>query len=429
MGCLKMNGESMVFSLKLPIREEMRIFRKKENVIARDLIAIGQSIFELEKQVKRGKKKPNLRIRVSIGSADRASKSALPSKLEDLFLAIVGVKVKIDIIPAENEITFSRKKVERKQCSTLVLFSGGVDSYVGLSQVQRRFPDFQAIFIGHQDQKWNTKIVKELERKYFAPQNIKINYCSAPAIEARGYSQLRGFLYLLCMGAYANLTNAKTLLVTECGCTMYQPKFGPYDSVTHTTDPQVLTTAKAVLESILSEKIKILTPFENLTKTEVMLQHQKLNEIGETYSCIKGRFRRQCGYCYGCVLRRLSEVILDIDTVDYAVKIFEDEEAPVDNLITLIAFSSDYIFDLELLGDYSLEKITKYGKEDLFRRQSLDVLVAFFLIKERKYKLNTKVSMAYTKFMTPEACQLARERLKELEKNSLVANFDKEVRE
>jgi len=101
-----------------------------------------------------------------------------------------------------------------------------------------------------------------------------------------GYSQLRGFLYILFAGAYANLCKADKILVTECGPTMYQPLFSPYDSITYTTHPYVLKAAKDVLDLLLDSKPKIIIPFEDLTKAEVIsnsgiTDYSKKEDIGK----------------------------------------------------------------------------------------------------------------------------------------------------
>jgi Queuosine biosynthesis protein QueC len=173
-----------------------------------------------------------------------------------------------------------------------------------------------------------------------------------------------------------HLLRASSLIVTECGPTMYQPKFGPLDRVTLTTHPYVVAISRRVIEMLLGRKIKILTPFENLTKAEVMALLRGADEFTMTHSCISQRFGGHDGTCYGCIVRRLAALAADVTDVEYRKDPLLDEQASRDNLLGLLRFSLDYLADWRNMEEYEVGEIDLYHKTDLFRRFALDNFAA-----------------------------------------------------
>jgi hypothetical protein len=211
--------------------------------------------------------------------------------------------------------------------------------------------------------------------------------------------QLRGFLYL-CFGAIvANLAGATSMVISETGPTMYQPQYLPTDLVTVTTSPLLVELTKRFVEQVLDLKLQIYEPFQNMTKAEAMATCPQQSLIQQTNSCITSMFSHddfpQCGRCLGCVIRRLSAVVAniedsgrawDVTMMDVGDKIAAARprnqsritEHDMDNLLMLLRFARG--MTTGHLPPYTASIIHDYNKDELFRRFALDILAAVHLL-------------------------------------------------
>ncbi|HJX84252.1 MAG TPA: hypothetical protein VJ723_07915, partial [Candidatus Angelobacter sp.] len=185
-----------------------------------------------------------------------------------------------------------------RSVQNVCLFSGGVDSYAGLLLAQEVLGSVEGVFCAHTDQARIIHIVAALRRRILRLRGIGLSKVPVPSAGARGYAQLRGFLYLLSAGALAQKLGSGTIVVTECGPTMYQPKFSPLDATTMTTHPFVVKKALEVTNLLLKCEIQIIRPFENLTKAEVVAICPAKKGLKLTHSCITQRFGTHDGTCY-----------------------------------------------------------------------------------------------------------------------------------
>lgn len=248
-----------------------------------------------------------------------------------------------------------------------------MDSYSGVKIAEKTFKNILGLFIAHNDQ---TRII-EIVEKMKPTISTEIRTIYAPGMSSLGYSQLRGFVYILAAGVYANLCRADKILVTECGPTMYQPIFSPYDEITYTTHPYVLKAAKDVLHLFLDLKPDIVIPFEDLTKAEV-IANAGTNDFRGTHSCISQRFGDHDGTCFGCVIKRLACIVSDVKDVTYKKDIFNDESNQ-DNLLNTIEFSAGLLNGYHKMPAFETEKIYEFDKLDLFKRFALDNLAGLML--------------------------------------------------
>ena len=295
----------------------------------------------------------------------------LAQLLQSLFEYVLSeqVRVKFETFDFQESFEFV-PKLSRK--STLCLFSGGVDSYCGLLVTKRRYPGVEGIFCGHADHSRTNQIIERLEDRIFQPAGVNIRHTAVARIGAQGYSQLRGFLYAVTTGYWLQAFSANRLVITECGPTMYQPRFGPFDAVTMTTNPIVLGHAVAVLDLLLGRQIDVIVPFEDMTKAEVFALTPEPGAVRLTHSCISQRFGDHDGTCYGCVIRRLGALAAKVRDVEYRRDPLTDETADQGNLLALLVFCQDLLIDFQSLDDYERQTIDSFGKLDLFRRFALD---------------------------------------------------------
>jgi len=394
--------------------KEARFLKYKQFNLERDILRIAYYIFEAEKTIKKNGSLDRLTILLSEDTFANTDLKKLKEILEELILLILVEDVNVEFEKVNDVKGRVKKKCEFEKTKTICLFSGGVDSYAGIKIAEKKYEDMLGVFVAHNDQGRIIKIINSLKKEIKTP--IKTIY--APPMEADGYSQFRGFLYVLSGGAYANLTGADKILVTECGPTMYQPLFSPYDSITYTTHPYVMKAAKDVLEIMLKRKIDIITPFEDLTKAEV-IANSGIKDFSATHSCITQRFGDHCGTCFGCVIKRIAESVANVKGVEYNKDVF-DLDSDRDNIINILGFSEKIIFEKDRMSGFQREKIDEFEKWDLFTRYALDNLAGLMLIAPKNNDL-------VERFISVDVLPSIKIRIEEVKANKHKPNFDNKV--
>src|SRR3989338_2074421 len=364
--------------------KEARFLKYKQFNLERDILRIAYYIFEAEKTIKKNGSLDRLTILLSEDTFANTDLKKLKEILEELILLILVEDVNVEFEKVNDVKGRVKKKCEFEKTKTICLFSGGVDSYAGIKIAEKKYEDMLGVFVAHNDQGRIIKIINSLKKEIKTP--VKTIY--APPMEANGYSQFRGFLYILSGGVYANLTEADKILVTECGPTMYQPLFSPYDSITYTTHPYVLKASKDVLDLLLDKKLDIIIPFEDLTKAEV-ISNSGITDYSATHSCISQRFGNHDGTCFGCVIKRLACMVSNVKDVPYSKNIF-NEDVNQDNLLNVLAYSDDLINNYRDMPYFQIDKIEEFNKRDLFIRYALDNLAGLMIGTKKGNRLYDK---------------------------------------
>jgi 7-cyano-7-deazaguanine synthase in queuosine biosynthesis len=389
---------------------ESNFLRYKQFFLERDILRIAFSLFDAEKILKKEGSIETIPIILSKQTFSRIDVAKLKQVLEELFLLIMLEDVSVEIKDIYDIKGRVRKRITFPKKEAIVLFSAGVDSYSGLKIAENQYKDLLGLFVAHNDQARIIRIVENMKPLL----NTEIRTLYAPAMGSMGYSQLRGFLYILFAGAYANLCKADKILVTECGPTMYQPLFSPYDSITYTTHPYVLKAAKDVLDILLDFKPKIIIPFEDLTKAEV-ISNSGITDYSKTHSCVSQRFGDHDGTCFGCVIKKLACLVSGVKDVKYNKNIF-DADVNQDNLLNLLVYSDDLINNYENMPSFQKEKIEEFDKKDLFQRYALDNLAGLMLGVDKKHSL-------YKRFISRE--DILNERALQVRENRKKPDFNK----
>ncbi len=357
----------------------MLFLRSTSYPLERDVLTIAYAVFSAEKLAQDGRKSIDLVIPISLAGSSAFDLPAVAGALEDAFTAVYPIPVSFQFKIADTR-QLKSKVHQLDDVDAVVLFSGGVDSLAAVLNAAPRFGKVAAVFVGHSDQGGLFQVVNRLASRVLTPRQIPLQILYGPPIGSAGYSQMRGLLYLLSGVLYAHAAHAGTVIVGETGPTMYQPQFGPFDQVTMTSHPIILK-AGAVIAATLPRPVRILTPFEDLTKAETIatIADQDRSDIPSTHSCISQRFRDHEGTCYGCVIRRLGTLVADSPDVRYRRDVLSDSRARIDNLVSLIRFSSDVLTDPLGIPSFSDVPIREYGKLGLFRRFAEDVFAAFYV--------------------------------------------------
>jgi len=391
---------------------ETNFLRYKQFYLERDILRTAYSLFEAEKRLKVTGSIGSVRILLSQQTARRIDVPRLKAVLEELILLILLEDVEVELVEEDDMVGRVRKRAPFPSRKAIVLFSAGVDSYAGVRVAASQYDELLAVFVAHNDQSRIINIVEKIRPLIKTP--IRTLY--APAMGSTGYSQLRGFVYVLAGGVYANLCSATSVLVTECGPTMYQPLFSTYDSITHTTHPYALKAAKDVLDVFLESRLSIIIPFEDMTKAEV-IANSGISDFSMTHSCISSRFADHDGSCFGCVIKRIASLVSGGKDVVYACDVFATGTNQ-DNLMNLLHFSDDLISRYGNMPLFQTDTIEEFSKQDLFLRYALDNLAGLMLGVSKKHPL-------YRQFVSDES--VLRQRIVDVRARKKLPDFSKRV--
>jgi 7-cyano-7-deazaguanine synthase in queuosine biosynthesis len=406
---------------------KMRFLNDRNLLLEKDLMVIGSIVFNIETAIRMGEEVDKVKIPISYETAYKCDLDKLKNEIEQLLNFVLIRDITIDFEIIKGSYKYKRYfGLEFEECENVCLFSGGVDSYSGIIKCKEVLKEIEGVFVAHGDQPKGVHIVETL-KPYLSKFEIPINTLYAPPMKRYGYSQLRGFLYCIYGSIYVSLLNSENLLVTECGPTMYQPKFSPFDSVTMTTHPYVLEKTKNVIELLLKRKIQIITPFENLTKSEVLIASPTRKHFSETHSCISLGTGKNCGHCYGCVVRRLASITSGIKDSEYDWDPITKDFKKSENLVSLLRFSLDVLLNYENMDFTSKENIFNYKKQRLFRRFALDNFAALYILKKKKCSTNPYAENLYKEVLNRLGESKIMDRIEKVRSGQYVPNFNRRV--
>jgi 7-cyano-7-deazaguanine synthase in queuosine biosynthesis len=386
-------------------------------------LIIGSAIFETE-QVLRSRKVSKVIIPIYQSRKGDYDLPSISKLIQDLLIFTVVEEVEVEFRPMNTQLSFEYTDPPRS-VSSVCLFSGGTDSYAGILHTGYAFGDLQGVFCAHADQSRIIHIVEDLREKVLQRNGIDLLKVGVPSIAARGYAQLRGFLYILAATVVAHKLGSQKIVVTECGPTMYQPKFSPLDATTMTTHPFVVRTASAVASLLLRRELRIVLPFENLTKAEVIAICPEKEGLKLTHSCISQRFGTHDGTCYGCVIRRLATIAAGVEDVKYNRNPLSDSNANAGNLYSLLDFCYQLLTDFNQMEEYERGVIDTYGKRNLFHRFALDNFAAIHQLLSQKKRVVRPIREMYESLAQKIGTDILDTRLRQLSKPTVAPNFRK----
>ncbi|HEX8070507.1 MAG TPA: 7-cyano-7-deazaguanine synthase [Pyrinomonadaceae bacterium] len=404
----------------------LKEFGSPKNLPGLNAIVIGNSIFELEQELRERRVQRVIIPFFHSGDLDY-DLTTIGQLIHELLIFVLVEDIEVEFQAEQIKQNYSDGADEKRSVSNICLFSGGTDSYSGILLTQESLGELEGVFCAHTDQARIIHIVANLQRKILHKKGIDVVKVLVPSIKARGYAQLRGFLYLLTATAVAQKLDSERIIVTECGPTMYQPRFSPFDSITMTTHPFVVRTAAQVASLLLHRELKVITPFENLTKAEVIAICPEKEGLKYTHSCITQRFGNHDGTCYGCVIRRLATIAAGVKDVRYNKNPISDPEARAGNLYSLLTFCYEILTSFNEMEEYETGIINTYDKQDLFRRFALDNFAAIQqLLSDNKHVVRPVRDM-HESLVQKLGTQIFEDRLKQLAYPTVVPNFKKQA--
>ncbi len=271
--------------------------------------------------------------------------------------------------------------LEKKENTTIALFSGGMDSLAGALEVLEETSQ-NLILVSHRSNNpgvssYQDRVFKLLNKDY--PSRIQYFpfYCNLAggdrAVEET--QRARVFLYTGIAFSLMSLASNQEINVFENGMTSLN--FSKRQDLmnarsSRTTHPKTLGLLKNFYSKVAGNDIQIRHPFLYQTKTDIFNKIKKYGKetyIDNTVSCTKTfiKFKNNsqathCGGCSQCVDRRFAAFASELEEYDAPYNIdlskdsIEDEESRThvrDYLRLFTAFSTTTQFDFgyEFLGE------------------------------------------------------------------------------
>ena len=303
----------------------------------------------------------------------------------------------------ESEISKNREKAD-----AICLFSGGIDSLSGYYWAkQKKFGSVKCVFVNHTIHK-----VKKHVNNQINALGIQDDFYSNFAKGGGRYlQQTRGFLFLTTAAVYADIFNAKNVVLSECGVTKYLPSFSPSDEVTKTTSPLMLKLADRLYKK-MGINFDLKEPFDDSTKAEIISKIKDQSLIKMTHSCRKSNMRtdkHDCGHCLNCLIKLLgltyvtgekqNQFLLDPITNPTGFSTYNlNKNRPwrlnyerYEPIKQLVNFCTGVLSGGESLHWATKRSIDWYNKRDLYKRFSEDIVYGLSYMKQKGMVRNKEI--------------------------------------
>ncbi len=366
-------------NVRLKLDDIRRNFLMVEPALLADLIEIAAYVFAADCSVSRGgitfpnagsKWRRTFHLVVAVREPGRWSEPGLLKALREAleFLSDDTWNFTFEEManppPIQTYLNFAEPSPERSGDTSIVLFSGGLDSYAGavheLTQTNRHVVLMSRRIEGMTIPR-QAELADEIRKRYRRRvTHVSLNAGLTKETAAREHTQrTRTFLLAAMALVAAVMESADRVRFYENGImSVNLPISGQVvgSRASRSTHPRSLMLLERLGGLIAAPGIKIDNPFIWSTKAEIvseLLQHPESRAISRTLSCSKTRemtlAHPHCGTCAQCLQRRISTLGAnagDLDPkVDYAVDLlvgarhgWEDTAMAVETIRSALEF-------------------------------------------------------------------------------------------
>ena len=236
---------------------------------------------------------------------------------------------------------------------TTALFSGGLDSFVGVSEELDRRPQGSLVLFSAITNSRLGSRQRELVQDIRRLRGDNIIHVAVPlGLRQRDRmggtdeptQRSRGFVFQMLGAVTALMASAKELYVYENGVGAISL---PYTAAqvgahnTRATSPIFLTEMSEFVSTVVGHRFEIRNPYLFRTKGQLCeaLRHSQLRDlIGRTGSCdgfplLRRPNKDHCGYCTSCLLRRQALLAAGLEVAEPAARYLHDLTAPLPTAI------------------------------------------------------------------------------------------------
>lgn len=237
----------------------------------------------------------------------------------------------------------------------VALFSGGVDSLAGAIELLES-TNGKVILASHQANNAARKTQRALIRALSALYPDRVRHyafqCNLQGQRAPDETQRsRSFLFAAIAYSLAHAYGQHSFHVFENGITsinLHRREDLLNARVSRTTHPKTIAGLSALFSLISGRPFKVLHPFLDLTKADVLrrIAEKHANLLASSVSCTRTSFAKgdntHCGTCFQCIDRRLAAFAAGVEELDHrGLYAFDIVSEPLDPETKTVAL--DYI--------------------------------------------------------------------------------------
>lgn len=328
-----------------------------------DLLLLASIIYALDRRVPRERAADNWtrRFSLTLPVYDPDVWKAVRIPLEKCLSFLTGDRWDIDFTTRKLHLVHRMLGIDTRSSLNpggVSLFSGGVDSLVGVIDWLEDNPDASLILVGHHDPRIpgplaDQKRVHSVIQRHYANRTHPVFVTVGADIGYDTTLRSRSFLFItLGLLATQAASNEAPLLVPENGTIALNVPLTPSrrgTCSTRTAHPHFFSLLREFLEN-LGVYNPIINPLESKTKGEAIVEcrNQSVlnNAVPETASCAKRghtstwlrRSARECGRCIPCIFRRAALHRVGLDDQVYGRDICTGEV----NLYSKYVYADDF---------------------------------------------------------------------------------------
>jgi 7-cyano-7-deazaguanine synthase in queuosine biosynthesis len=352
---ISLSGEGVDgIELDLPFRSLHRSFGTPD-AMALDLLTMASACYAVDKSVERGGAQDiwtrELSVSFPVTDAKRWSKAS--ARLSGALSFLSGDVWRTSFYASDSELFVAPKTRRRAsppneptQFHAAALFSGGLDSLIGVIDFLEENATANLLLVGHYDvpgpRSQQHALWAGLSSAY--PRRTKlvqVRVAQKPIESAESTLRTRSIVFIA-LGLYAasELGTGAPLLAPENGFIALNLPLTPSrigSCSTRTMHPFYLDMLRRIVND-LGLKNKLVNPLEFKTKPECVSECRNRALLGalakRSVSCSHGTRRQywkrksatNCGYCVPCLLRRTSLHAAGLDSgTDYGIDVCQDE--------------------------------------------------------------------------------------------------------
>lgn len=343
---LSLNLSGPAANLTLRLEDISRPMVRDVPDVLTDLLEIATYVYCADQLVSRGGEvmqalgsqwRRRIRFIIPVREHDLIWNSpAVCETLQHLLGFLSDDEIRFQFVPAASPpalssyLDFSKSKTAAFQPEEVVLFSGGLDSLAGaIDALEGR--KSRLLLVSHQSSSKMAAIQKHLaeELRTRFPGSVlhvavRITKHQTRAVEFT--QRTRSFLFAALAVTIARMAGNSRISFCENGVTSFNlPIAGQVvgSRATRSTHPRVVHDLSFFFSTLLSDEIRINSPFLWKTKSEVataLAQSSHRDLCAQSVSCSHvhdiTRLKTHCGRCYQCIDRRFATLAAKLADVD-----------------------------------------------------------------------------------------------------------------
>lgn len=314
-----------------------------------EIINLGVSVYTGDQLVSRSRNaydawSRNYKLHLPVKDFDKWE--MVKPEIEEMLSFLSGDKWGLVLRQSNLDETIEQQTVlEYNRVDAVTLFSGGLDSFIGASDLLKS--NMNLALVGHHksqgyENKTQNQLTSSLKSQYKGRNIESLFFYTQPKQSGNSggkerTSRARSILFITIGLAVADAYGANTPLyipengVISLNVPLTNARMG--SSSTRTTHPYFLSLLRTITLK-LGFKNQILNPYKYKTKGEMLKESKDFSYVrlnaAHTISCAKPGYHKQwhnsdelhCGYCTPCLIRRaaMKEASID-DPQNYAHKV------------------------------------------------------------------------------------------------------------